>query len=110
MWTLRYLQNFNSANIGLFYAPIPTFITPVFTDRIIRARMTSTQAQSNWTRAGRVSQVVNAGNVEAVTESIYLRLGESRLWQLEDFGDYKLQVSFPKYFRQATVSIFGYTG
>jgi hypothetical protein len=111
LWSLRYLQNFNSANIGSFYPPIPPFTTPVLTDKIIRVRMTSTQAQSNWVRAGKVSQIVNTGGVDTVTESIYLRLDESQLWRLPtDLDSYFLKITVPKYFRQATFSIFGFTG
>jgi hypothetical protein len=111
LWSLRYLQSFNSANIGLFYTAIPPFDTPILTDANLRLLITSSTANANWTYAGRVSQLVDAGGVNSVTETLSLRLNEPKIWQLPaEFSQYSLRLFLPRYFKQATVSIFGFTG
>ena len=111
LWSLRYLQSFASANIGLFYPAIPPFDTPILTDANLRVLITSSTANANWTYAGRVSQFVNAGGVNSVTETLSLRLNEPKIWQLPaEFSQYSLRLFLPRYFKQATVSIFGFTG
>lgn len=111
LWTLRYLQSFTSANTGLYYPSIPAFDTPVLTDANLRILITNSQARENWTYAGRVSQFVNAGGVNASVSSLSLRLNEPKVWQLPtEFSQYSLRVFLPRYFKQATISIFGYTG
>jgi hypothetical protein len=110
LWALRYLQSFSSANIGLFYPAIPPFDTPILTDATLRVLLTSSTANANWTYAGRVGQFVNAGGVNSVTETLSLRLNEPKIWQLPaEFSQYSLRFFLPRYFKQATVSIFGYT-
>jgi hypothetical protein len=76
----------------------------------LRIRVTSSTAKPNWRKAGKASQIINAGSVDTEVNNLALRLNDSLLWQLQDFGDYKLQVAFPKYLTQATVSIYGYNG
>lgn len=111
LWSLRYLQSFASANIGLFYPAIPAFDTPALTDLSLRVLITSSEAKPNWTYAGRVSQLVNAGGVSTVVRNDSFRLGEHKLLELDpDFPQYFLRFNLPRYFKQATVSIFGYTG
>lgn len=111
LWSLRYLQSFNSANIGLLFPPIAPFLTQEFSDRYLRIRVTSSEAKSNWTYAGFVSAIVNAGGVDASVQSLSLRLDESKIFEIDpEFTNYKIKVSFPRYFKQATISIFGYTG
>jgi len=111
LWTLRYLQSFASANIGLFYPAIPAFDTPTLSDRNLRVLITSSEAKDTWTYAGRASQFVNAGGVNSVVVSQTFRLNEPKYLQLSaDFPLYFLRFNLPRYFRQATVSIFGFTG
>lgn len=104
------MQSFSSANIGLFYPAIPPFDTPLLSDRVIRVRITSNQAQDNWTFAGSAKQVVNAGGVDSVKAIKSFELNDSILWELVNTQSYRLRVKLPRYFKQATVSIFGYTG
>jgi len=92
------------------FRPIPPFDTPILTDASLRILITSSTANANWTYAGRVSQFVNAGGVNSVTETLSLRLNEPKIWQLPaEFSQYSLRFNLPRYFKQATVSIFGYT-
>jgi hypothetical protein len=110
-WSLRYLQSFSSANIGLFYPAIPPFDTPILTEENLRVLITSSTANANWTYAGRISQLVDAGGVNSVVSSLSLRLNEPKIWQLPtEFSQYSLRLFLPRYFKQATISIFGYTG
>lgn len=111
LWSLRYLQSFASANIGLFYPAIPPFNTPNLTDLRLRILITSSEAKDNWTYAGRVSQFINAGGVDAVVLNQGLRLAEPKYLELSpQFSQYFLRFNLPRYFKQATISIFGYTG
>lgn len=111
LWSLRYLQSFSSANIGLQFPPIPPFETPILNDANLRILITNSQASENWTYAGRVSQFVIAGGVNSAVSSLSLRLNEPKVWQLpKEFSQYSLRFFLPRYFKQATVSIFGYTG
>jgi hypothetical protein len=111
LWALRYLQSFSSANIGLQFPPIPPFDTPNLNDANLRILITNSMASENWTYAGRVSQLVDAGGVNSVTETLSLRLNEPKIWQLPvEFSQYSLRFFLPRYFKQATVSIFGFTG
>ena len=104
------MQSFASANIGLFYPAIPPFDTPLLSDRVLRVRITSNMAQDNWTFAGSAKQLVDAGGVDLVKAFKSFDLNESVLWELDSSQAYKLRVRLPRYFKQATVSIFGYTG
>jgi len=111
LWTLRYLQSFTSANTGLYYPPIPSFDTPNLTDANLRILITNSMANGNWTYAGRASQFVDAGSVNSSLSSLALRLNEPKVWQLSpDFSQYFLRFFLPRYFKQATISIFGFTG
>lgn len=111
LWPLRYLQSFSSANIGLYFPPIPAFDTPILTDANLRILITNSQASTNWTFAGRVSQFVDAGGVNSAVSNISLRLNEPKVWQLgTEFPQYSLRFFLPRYFKQATISIFGFTG
>lgn len=111
LWSLRYLQSFTSANIGLYFPPIPAFDTPILTDANLRILITNSTASENWTYAGRVSQLVDAGGVNSVVSNLSLRLNEPKVWQLSpDFSQYFLRFFLPRYFKQATISIFGFTG
>ena len=111
LWSLRYLQSFASANIGLFYPAIPAFDTSNLGDQYLRILVTSSEAKENWTYAGRVNQLVNAGGVNSVVANLPLRLNEPKIWQLSpEFSQYSLRFFLPRYFKQATVSIFGFTG
>ena len=109
-WQLRYLQSFASSYVVALSIPIPTFDTPDLSDRILRVRVTSSNAKPSWSRAGKALQIINAGSVETEAGYLALRLNDSLLWQLQDFGSCKLRVTFPKYLTQATISIYGYTG
>lgn len=111
LWTLRYLQSFTSANTGLYYPPIPSFDTPSLTDANLRVLITNSMAKDNWTYAGRTRQFVNAGGVDSAVSNLSLKLGESKIWRLSpDFPQYFLRFFLPRYFKQATISIFGFTG
>ena len=110
LWAIRYLQSFNSANIGLYYPAIPAFDTPNFSDRFLRIRITSSTARDNWSFAGRANQIINAGGVDSVVDKKSFRLNDSTIWEIKGFYDYRLTIKLPTYFKQATVSIFGYTG
>ncbi|ELS32792.1 MULTISPECIES: hypothetical protein [Pseudanabaena] len=109
-WSLRYVQSFTSDYIRGLGLPIPVFDTDTLSDRLLRVRVTSSTAKDTWTYAGRATQVIDAGGVDTDLDSLYMKLNVSLLWQLQDFGSYRLRVAFPKYFTQATISIFGYTG
>jgi hypothetical protein len=111
LWSLRYLQSFTSANIGAFYPPIAPFDTPPLTDANLRVLITNSTANDNWTYAGRASQFVDAGSVNSSLSNLTLRLNEPRVWQLPpQFSPYFLRFFLPRYFKQATISIFGFTG
>lgn len=111
LWSLRYLQSFTSANIGLYFPPIPAFDTPILTDANLRILITNSTAKDNWTYAGRVGQFVNAGGVNSSVSNLSLKLDEPKIWQLApEFSQYSLRFFLPRYFKQATVSIFGFTG
>jgi hypothetical protein len=111
LWSLRYLQSFSSVNIGLYYPAIPPFDTPILTDTNLRILITNSEASENWTYAGRIHQLVNAGGVNSVVSAISLGLNEPRIWQLPpEFSQYSLRLFLPRYFKQATVSIFGFIG
>lgn len=109
-WALRYIQSFTSESVLALKLPIPTFTTSDLSDAILRIRVTSVTASDTWYRAGRIGQIIDAGGVDAEVDSKSLRLNDSLLWQLQDFGGYKLRVRLPHYFTQATISIFGYVG
>lgn len=110
LWVLRYLQSFNSANIGGFFPPIDPFDTSALSDKILRVRVTNSLAKPNWTNAGKASMLVDSGGVNAVADSLYLRLSEPTLWVLPQYSSYFVRLSLPRYFTQATISIFAYTG
>lgn len=109
-WSLRYVQSFTSESIRALDIPIPAFQTPELNDRFLRIRVTNSTAKANWTYAGKAKQVVNAGGVETLYDRKLLELNNFVLWDLQQFDTYKLRVTFPRYFSQATISIFGYTG
>ena len=109
-WNLRYLQSFASASIRALDFPIPPFQTSQFSDRFIRIRVTSSTAKSSWRYAGKASQIIDAGGLETVSDRRSLELNDFILWDLQQFDSYKLRISLPRYFSQATISIFGYTG
>ena len=109
-WVLRYVQNFSSEYIRGLGLPISPFDTGELSDLILRVKVTSTTAKTNWVYAGKATQVIDAGNVETDADELYLKLDKPLLWIPKEFISYKLRVRLPKYFTQATISIFGYTG
>lgn len=110
LWQLVYLQNFTAEFFGVDQLPIATFDTPSFSNQIIRLKITSADSKPNWTRAGNCSQIIDAGNVQSVIKNYSLFLKQDRVIILEPFTPYFLRFGLPRYFTQATVSIFGYTG
>lgn len=110
LWQLVYLQNFSGDFFGVDQLPIADFDTPSLTSQIIRLKITSSDSKPNWTRAGNCRQIIDAGNVQSVIKNYSLFLREDRVITLEPFAAYFLRFSLPRYFKQATVSIFGYTG
>lgn len=110
LWQLVYLQSFLSDYFGTLQLPIPPFTTPLLSQNVIRVKITTTPPKPSWIRAGDMSQVINAGGVQSVIQKYSLNLGENRMLFLEPFSPYVLHFVLPKYFNQATVSIFGYTG
>ena len=110
LWQLAYLQSFNSEYFGALQLPIATFDTPQISQTVIRLKITSTEAKPSWSRAGNVSQIVNAGNVQSAIKNYGLYLNQDRVLILEPFSPYILRFGLPKWFTQATISIFGFTG
>lgn len=90
--------------------PIDEFDTDPISRRITRIKVTNSRAGSNWTYAGRCEQIVNAGGVPSSVKKYSLDLNIDKVIVWEDFTPYKLRIKFPRYFTQATVSIFGFTG
>lgn len=109
-WGLRCVQSFASEYIRGLGLPIGVFDTSDLSDRYLRVRVTSSTAKPNWVSAGRATQIINAGGVETDSSHLFLRLNDSLLWHLPEFDSYKLRVTLPKYFTQATISIFGFVG
>jgi len=109
-WILRQVQSFTGDAIRGLDLPIPSFETAQLGDRYLRIRVTSTTAKTNWVYAGKATQIVDAGNVDTDADELYLKLGKPLLWIPKEFGSYKLRVRFPKYFTQATMSVFGFIG
>jgi|JFJP01.1.fsa_nt_gi hypothetical protein len=110
LWQLVYLQNFTAEYFDFLQLPIVTFDTPPISQHIIRLKVSSTESRPSWVRAGNASQIVNAGNVSSSIKNLSLILNQDRVVFLEPFTPYFLRFALPKYFTQATVSIFGYTG
>jgi hypothetical protein len=110
LWQLSYIQSFNSEFIRALNIPIPEFDTPNFEGRITRIKVTNSRARDNWKYAGRCNQIINAGNVSSAVKTYGLELNQDRVIIWEDFSLYNLRIKFPKYFSQATISIFQYTG
>jgi hypothetical protein len=105
------VQSFASANIGLFYPSIPEFDTPILSDLNLRVLITSSEVRQNWTYAGRASQFVNLGGVNTSVFRETFRIAEPNYLKLSpQFPQYFLRFKLPVYFKQATISIFGYTG
>ncbi|WP_055077664.1 hypothetical protein [Pseudanabaena sp. 'Roaring Creek'] len=109
-WQLLFLQNFSGEYFGVSQMPIPKFDTPIFSNSLVRVKITSSNALATWVRAGRVSQVVDAGGVGSVFATHFMTLDEYKIIDCSKFASYSLRVSLPKYFKQATISIFGYAG
>lgn len=109
-WQLAYLQNFSSEYFGVLQLPIASFDTPPINQHIIRLKISSTESLPNWSYAGNASQVINAGNVSASIKTLSLVLNQDRVVFLEPFTPYFLRFALPKYFTQATVSIFSFIG
>jgi hypothetical protein len=110
LWQLVYLQSLNGDYFGALQLPIATFDTPSINLTTIRVRITSSIARPSWNWAGRISQIIDAGNVQSVIQKYSLDLGDSRVLILEPFTPYFLRLELPRWLTQATISIFGYTG
>ena len=110
LWQLAYLQSFTAEYFDFLQLPIATFDTPQISQTVIRLKITSTEAKPSWSRAGNVSQIVNAGNVQSAIKNYGLYLNQDRVLILEPFSPYILRFGLPKWFTQATISIFGFTG
>jgi hypothetical protein len=110
LWVIRYVQSFTGDAVLGLDVPIPVFDTPDLSDRFLRVKVTSSTAKSNWVYGGSAKQIISAGGVEAVNKRIGLELNQVLLVDLPGFSVYKLRVKLPRYFTQATISIFGYTG
>lgn len=110
LWVIRYIQSFTGDAVRGLDIPIPVFDTPGLGDRFIRVRVTSSTARANWSFAGTAKQIISAGGVESVNQRFRFELNDSLLCDLPDFNLYKLRIKFPRYFTQATISIFGYVG
>ncbi|MDX2255568.1 MAG: hypothetical protein NW214_08645 [Pseudanabaenaceae cyanobacterium bins.39] len=109
-WQLVYLQSFSGQYFGLLQLPIATFDTPEISQQVIRLKVSSTESRPNWVFAGNVSQIVPAGGVASAVQSFSLTLNQDRVIFWEPFTPYVLRFQLPKYFTQATISIFGFTG
>ena len=109
-WIIRQVQSFTGDAIRGLDLPIPSFETAQLGDKYLRIRVTSTTAKTNWVYAGKATQVIDAGNVDTDADELYLKLGKPLLWIPKEFASYKLRVRLPKYFTQATMSIFGFIG
>jgi len=110
LWSLIYLQSFNSEYFGALQLPIAIFDTPSFDLTMIRLKISSNNSRPSWSWGGNVYQVINAGNVQSVIEKYSLDLGDDRVLILEPFSPYVLRFELPRWLPQATISIFGYTG
>lgn len=109
-WVIRYVQSFTGDAVRGLDIPIPIFDTPDLSDRFIRIKVSSSTAKPNWTFAGTARQVISAGGVDSITKQIRLELDDFFVIDLPEFTTYRLRVRFPRYFKQATISIFGYIG
>lgn len=109
-WIIRQVESFTSDAIRGLNLPIPPFETIQLGDRYLRIEVTSTTAKTNWVYAGKATQVVDAGNVDTDADELHLKLAKPLLWIPKEFASYKLRVRFPKYFTQATMSVFGFIG
>ena len=108
-WQLVYLQNFTAEYFGLLQLPIATFDTPQITLTTIRLKVSSSEVSPSWRSAGNVSQIVDAGGVPSAIRNHSIQLNQGRLLILEPVSPYFLRFALPKWFTQATVSIFGFT-
>lgn len=109
LWQLVYLQSFTAEFFDFLQLPIATFDTPLFNQRVIRIKVTSTQFTSSRKWAGNFSQVINAGNVLAEIKDYSIYLNQDRVIFLEPFPPFSLRFRLAKRLSQATISIFGYT-
>ena len=110
LWQLVYLQSFAGDYFGTLQLPIPPFETPTLSQNVIRVKITTTPSRPSWTRAGSMSQVINAGSTQSIIQKYSLDLGEDRMLFLEPFSPYVLRFGLAKWLPQATISIFGYIG
>jgi len=108
-WQLVYLQNFTGQFFGLLQLPIATFDTPQISQTTIRVKVSSSEIKPNWTSGGNLAQIVNAGGVPSSIRNHSLTLNQDRVLILEPVTPYFLRFALPKWFTQATVSIFGFT-
>lgn len=109
LWQLVYLQNFTGEFFGSLQLPIATFDTPLIVQTTLRIKVSSSAARPNWTLAGNLAQIVDAGGVPSSIRNHSLYLNQDRLLILEPVSPYFLRFTLPKWFTQATVSIFGFT-
>ena len=108
LWQLVYLQNFTGEYFGTSQLPIATFDTPQITLTTIRLKVSSSKVSPNWRSAGNVSQIVDAGGVPSVIRNHSIPLNQDRLLILEPVNPYFLRFALPKWFTQATVTVFGF--
>jgi hypothetical protein len=110
LWRLVYVNNFTSEYIRALSIPIGEFETDPISRRITRIRVTNSRAGDNWTYAGHCRQIINAGGVSSSVkkQSLDLNIDNVIIW--EDFSSYKLRIKFPRYFTQATITIYEYIG
>lgn len=108
-WQLVYLQNFTAEYFGLLQLPIATFDTPAINLTTIRLKVSSSEVSPNWRSAGNVSQIVDAGGVPSSIRNHSLTLNQDRVLILEPVTPYFLRFALPKWFTQATVTIFGFS-
>ena len=110
LWQLVYLQSFTAEYFDFLQLPIATFDTPSLTPSVIMLKITSAESKPTWNKAGNVAQIINAGNVQSSIKNHALYLNQDRVLILEPFSPYVLRFGLPKWFSQATISIFGFTG
>jgi hypothetical protein len=107
-WQLVYLQNFTSDYFGLLQLPIATFDTPQITQTTIRVKVGSAEAKPSWNSGGNLYQIVDAGGVPSSIRNHSLTLNQDRVLILEPVSPYFLRFALPKWFTQATVTVFGF--
>lgn len=110
LWQLVYLNSFTSEYTRALPVAIGEFETNPIARRITRIKVTNSRAGINWTYAGRCNQIVSAGGVQSSVKKSTLELNTDQVIVWEDFTPYRLRVKFPKYFTQATISIYEYLG